>query len=259
MALCHRLVLTPTLASGFYSAFGRARVGASDYEDAAEVLVSACGSDVVLFTGGPLQNLGAALRDPRFQLGMRLGQGGFAGEPCARAAGVTLFEKFRGRDFCRTWNFGGDVRSTELALASPAIGRRVLVGKNICHRDDNRYSSALHDRIRSAAARTGHKQQQKALRLLHRCMSEYGGKRKKGKLLHDPLALSACIDESIFTFVEAKVKYDRQSRGWGSFPKEGTGTRVAVDFSRPNASWRRYSMSKPQRHLTPQHLTVALL
>ena len=215
--------------TGFYSLFGRARVGATDCEDATAVLVRECGPDTVLFTGGPLQNLGAALKDARFQLGVWLGQGGFAGEACAQAAGVALFEKFRGKDFCATWNFSGDIRSAELALRSPAIGRRVLVGKNICHRDDNRYSRALHHKVRDAAAATADQAQEKALKLLYHCMDGY--RSTKGKLLHDPLALSACINPSIFKFIEAKVKYSPQKRGWGSFPQKGTGTQVAVDFS----------------------------
>jgi len=32
-----------------------------------------------------------------------------------------------------TWNFGGHIKGAELMLSSPAIGRRFLISKNVCH------------------------------------------------------------------------------------------------------------------------------
>jgi hypothetical protein len=85
-----------------------------------------------LFTGAPLGNLHALLlRHPDTRIEMWVAQGGFAGEGVVPPAHV--LPQFEGRVVCPTYNFGGHAAGAALALASGAIGLKVLVSKNVCH------------------------------------------------------------------------------------------------------------------------------
>ena len=117
---------------------GRGRISAalSDAEvsPAGALIAEVCAehADATLFTGAALHNLGAAL-----ELGAKIprwvGQGGFCGVGVVPDTAPTL-PAFAGRRFYPTFNFGGNREAAEAALASKSIGRRVLVGKNVCHR-----------------------------------------------------------------------------------------------------------------------------
>src|SRR5437588_706697 len=119
-----------------YEAFGGAPPS-RDAEPAAEVLLRYCGPDTTLLTGGPLKNLGAAIRldagrgGGAFRLGRLVAQGGFAGEGVVPPE--RQLDKFKGLTTCPTYNLNGDPRAALAVLASAAIGVRRFVAKNVCH------------------------------------------------------------------------------------------------------------------------------
>src|SRR5262249_12561320 len=108
-----------------------------------ELLRELCSSSTTLVTGGPLKNLGAALKKPGFRLGRLVVQGGVAGD------GVVPPErqlaKFRGRATCPTYNLNGDPKSALAAIASPDIAAKRFVSKNVCH--GVVYDAALHAQV----------------------------------------------------------------------------------------------------------------
>jgi len=212
------------LRGKFYNCFERApRKEWTQVDTAAAVLQRCCDEHTTLLTGGPLHNLGAALQVEDFRVGRWVAQGGFAGE------GVVpqhlQMDKFAGKKSCPTWNFNGNIAAAEAALASEAIGRRVLVSKNVCHRVV--YDAALHEDLKAAvqqAGADGRVQREAALRLICTSMEKYA----KEKKLHDPLALAAALDESVCTFAEVSVFRDKG--GWGSRLTAATDTWISVDY-----------------------------
>merc|ERR1719499_1184640 len=116
----------------FYTSFGRSARGEPTVEPADRVLLECCDERVTLVTGAPLHNLGAALGLEGFSLGRWVAQGGFAGEGVVQRE--LQLDKFVGKAVCPTWNFNGNAAAATAALASPAISRKVLVSKNVCHR-----------------------------------------------------------------------------------------------------------------------------
>lgn len=210
----------------FYRNFGRIdRISVLDCEPAAKVLIECCDENTTLLTGGPLHNLGAALRFDSFRLGRWVAQGGFAGEGVVPRE--LQMDKFVGKVTCQTWNFNGNIEAATAALSSGAIGRRVLVSKNVCHRVV--YDTMLHDAIDVAAREAVVNEQPQratALGLIHNAMCEY--QRSEGKKLHDPLAMAVALDESICDLAEVRLFRDRQ--GWGSRLEAGTNTWISVNY-----------------------------
>jgi inosine-uridine nucleoside N-ribohydrolase len=152
------------VSSWHYAAYG-AIPPSRDAAPGAEVLREACDDATTLVTGGPLKNLGAAMKLPGFRLGRLVAQGGFAGE------GVVPRErqlaKFRGLTTCPTYNLNGDPRSALAALEHPGIGVKRFVSKNVCH--GVVYDRALHDAVGALV------NQSLSLRLIWRGMQEYLG------------------------------------------------------------------------------------
>lgn len=214
------------LQGDFYKGLDRvSRRAIGNCEPADRLLAECCDEGSTLLTGGPLHNLGAALRRDGFRLGRWVAQGGFAGEGVVPRE--MQMDKFAGKVTCPTWNFDGNVPAAEAALASAAIGRRVLVSKNVCHRAV--YDAALHEAVRAAAddaAAHALGRRAAALKLLHSAMGAY--RRGEGKKLHDPLALAVALDESVCQLAEVRLFRDRA--GWGSLLEPGTGTWISVDY-----------------------------
>ena len=187
-----------------------------------------------------LHNLGAALAIgaviPRW-----VGQGGFCGAGVV-PPGVPTLPKFSGTiTHVSTWNFGGAIGATEAALASPSISRRVLAGKNVCHRCEYTadFAADLGTQIaRLDVARRGTRGDSgpggpdhlRALRWFRDAMSGFYrcGKSPQNKKLHDPLAFSMVLDESVCTLREVAV--DRRQGKWGSTLAAETNTFAAVNF-----------------------------
>src|SRR5262245_24549984 len=95
-----------------HEAFGAAPPS-RDAEPAAEVLLRHCDERTTLLTGGPLKNLGAAIRldagRGAFRLGRLVAQGGFAGEGVVPPE--RQLDKFKGLVTCPTYNLNGDPKS----------------------------------------------------------------------------------------------------------------------------------------------------
>jgi pyrimidine-specific ribonucleoside hydrolase len=111
-------------------------------------LLATCDADTTLITGGPLRNLGAAIRSDRgLTLGRLVAQGGFAGE------GVVpphlQLPKFASMTTCSTYNLNGDPAAALLTFAHPGIGVRRFVSENVCHAV--RFDRALHEPDRAGA------------------------------------------------------------------------------------------------------------
>ncbi len=127
------------VSSWHYAAFGD-MPPSTDAAPGPELLRELCGPATTLITGGPLKNLGGALRLPGFHLGEVVVQGGFAGE------GVVPPErqlaKFRGLATCPSYNLNGDPKSALAVIAAPSITRKRFVSKNVCH--GVVYDRALH-------------------------------------------------------------------------------------------------------------------
>ncbi|HEU4536193.1 MAG TPA: hypothetical protein VFS00_18845, partial [Polyangiaceae bacterium] len=150
------------VSSWHYEAYGQAPPS-RDAAPGAEVLRESCDDATTLVTGGPLKNLGAALKLPGFRLGRLVAQGGFAGE------GVVPPErqlpKFRGRVTCPTYNLNGDPKAALAALAHPGIGVKRFVSKNVCH--GVVYDRALHALVGTLKGRSP------SLRLIWQGMDAY--------------------------------------------------------------------------------------
>jgi len=189
-----------------------------DAEPAAPLLTRMCDAGTTLVTGGPPKNLGAALKLPGFALGAWVAQGGFAGD------GVVPEDRqlpqFRGRAVCPSFNFNGAPQAVGDALASPTIGLRRLVSKNVCH--GVVYDAALHEQVGAA------KQHSLSLRLIWQGMDAYLRRHPGGKKLHDPLAACCAIDPAIGTWAEVEV-FD-ETGGWGARPATGSATWIITGY-----------------------------
>jgi pyrimidine-specific ribonucleoside hydrolase len=137
------------VSSWHYAAYGEAPPS-RDAAPGGEVLREACDGATTLVTGGPLKNLGAAMKLPGFRVGRLVVQGGFAGEGVVPAG--RQLAKFRGRVTCPSYNLNGDPRSALAALAFPGIGVKRFVSKNVCH--GVVYDRALHAVVGALADRS---------------------------------------------------------------------------------------------------------
>jgi inosine-uridine nucleoside N-ribohydrolase len=206
------------VSSWHYKAYGEVPPSRNALSGA-HVLREVCDENVTLVTGGPMKNLGAALKLPGFRLGRLVAQGGFAGEGVVPPE--KQLEKFRGRVTCPTFNLNGDPPSALAALASPAIGRRLFVSKNVCH--GVVYGPELHTKVEAVKRRS------KYLELIWQGMEYYLSKRE-GKAFHDPLAACCALDESIGTWAEVNLYRERGE--WGARLASGTRTQIIVDYDR---------------------------
>lgn len=187
---------------------------------------------------------------------------------------VRQLAKFAGLATCPTWNFGGNPASAAAALASPAIARRVLVSKNVCHDPRAAYTPELHSLLGeacdAAAAECGARggacaaaqRRALALQLLHRTMAAdlqrrlgRAAGRGDGKLkqLHDPLALAVALDESVAELAE--VELYRERGRWGSRLHPGSATWIATGFD--PAAFHCALLSHPRRPTHSYHATAA--
>jgi pyrimidine-specific ribonucleoside hydrolase len=174
--------------------------------------------DAVLVTGAPLHNLRLWLHQhPEGRLARWVAQGGFAGDNLVPPA--LRLDKFAGRVACESFNFGGDKKGTQLALASDRIALRQLVSKNVTH--GLAWDARLHARIGAllGSAPVG-------VQLMHEAMGVYLATHPDGKLLHDPLAACAAIDPSIVSWIEVRVTY--AAGQWGAEAAAGTGTFISI-------------------------------
>ncbi len=190
-------------------------------------------ADAVLLTCAPLHNLRLLLRNHlQVRIQRWVTQGGFAGDNAVPPE--LRLPKFDGRITCESFNFGGDKKAAQLALASDRIALRQLISKNVTH--GVAWDSELHRRIGATDVPEG-------VRLMHDAMELYLSEHPEGKLLHDPLAACAAIDPSFVTWAEVTPIY-REGQ-WGCEPAQGSGTfiSVAIDRERFLATMTRTSGS----------------
>jgi pyrimidine-specific ribonucleoside hydrolase len=213
----------PCVSSWHYKAYGEIPPS-YDAECGGEVLLRSCDEQTTLITGGPLKNLGAALRLDRrrgedtFRLGRLVAQGGFAGEGVVPRE--RQLDKFKGMATCPTYNLNGDPASALMILKFMGIGVRRFVSKNVCHGVS--YDGEMHRRFEAV------KDKSLALRLIWKGMDVYLRKQPAGKKFHDPLAACCAIDESIGTWAE--VELYREKGAWGARLSPGSGTWIITDY-----------------------------
>ncbi|MFB2974531.1 nucleoside hydrolase [Aerosakkonema sp. BLCC-F183] len=189
-----------------------------DAENGGEVLRRYCDSNTTLITGGPLKNLGAAIK-LNFQVDRWIAQGGFAGEGVVPSE--LQLDKFKGMTTCPTYNLNGDSKSALAALSYEAIRVKRFVSKNVCHRVY--YDRKMHDIFQSF------KHKSLSLALIWKGMDAYLRHHPDGKKLHDPLAACCAIDESIATWAEVEIY--REKGQWGARLSPGSGTWIIIDYN----------------------------
>ena len=205
------------VSSWHYAAFGE-MPPSRDAVSGPALLRELCDANTTLVTGGPLKNLGGALKLGGFTLGRLVVQGGFAGEGVVPAE--RQLAKFRGMTTCPTYNLNGDWKSALAAIASPAIASKHFVSKNVCH--GVVYDAALHARFAAV------KQHSQSLALIHQGMSTYLEASPDGKKFHDPLAACCAIDPTIGEWAE--VELYREKGQWGSRLAPGSGVNIIVGY-----------------------------
>eukprot|EP00286_Rhodomonas_abbreviata_P001584 CAMPEP_0181289056 /NCGR_PEP_ID=MMETSP1101-20121128/678_1 /TAXON_ID=46948 /ORGANISM="Rhodomonas abbreviata, Strain Caron Lab Isolate" /LENGTH=419 /DNA_ID=CAMNT_0023393251 /DNA_START=228 /DNA_END=1487 /DNA_ORIENTATION=+ len=161
-----------------------------------------------------------------FKVGRWVAQGGFASKRVVPEHCITL-PQFAHLEVCRTWNFGGNISAAKAALHSKRIGRKVLVSKNVCHRVkyDKEWHTFLAKVLERIPAGTSNRA---ALELVHAAMTSYLEKRKGGKKMHDPLALSVLLDERVCYLKEVEM-FERRGQ-WGCSMSPGSDTWISVDY-----------------------------
>ena len=105
-------------------------------------------------------------------------------------------------------------------LASPHIGEKHLVGKNVCH--GVRWDQEWHERAKALPKRTA------GLDIVIAGMELYLGKTPEGKMLHDPLAMAVAIEPDICEF--ARVEMYRQKGEWGARAKPDSDVQIAIEL-----------------------------
>ena len=178
---------------------------------AQDVLDNAARTGATLLTGAPLKNLEHI---PPFQ--RWVAQGGFAGDSVV-PPGHRL-SKFMGKETCATFNFGGAPKIAEAMLASPKIGKKILVSKNVCH--GVTWDRFFHQRVKSLSKITP------GMALVLQGMDLYLSKNPEGKKLHDPLAMVVALEPDICEFRDVEVY--RQRGEWGARLKEGSDVAITI-------------------------------
>ena len=215
-------------------------------EEAWLVLLREVDAQTVLFTGGPLTNVAAAIAHAdatgeAFVAGCWLAQGGFAGDNIVPPE--HRLDKFNGRLSCQTFNFQSDLPAARAALKHPGFRRRRLVSKNVCHSESNRFGPAQLDQLLETLRSRGDLPSLAASSRLSACDVQ------QQRLLNDRLRRegSGSGDPAA-----AAVKYSTLGivRGWGSFTWACSSTSAATPrascsttLSRPPVS--SVAMSSP--------------
>ena len=182
----------------------RADMGAHADGAGWEVLSSAfkAAPDAVLFSSGPLNNIGDLLRKAPMNIPLSVSMAGYwaaPGEPESKPE----------------FNFNGCKLAAEEFVRCNRFGRRLLVGKNVTH--GVLYDDELHEQLRVAGKRS------RPLALAHELMEL---RHERAKKLHDPLAASAILKEDIFNWQE--VMPIKRDGNWGSLPMPGSGIWAAT-------------------------------
>ncbi len=163
--------------------------------------------DAVLFTSGPLNNVGDLLRKTELPVGLSVSMVGYWAGP-GEAASKPEF------------NFNGCGWAAREFVESKRFGKRLLVGKNVTHQV--LYDDELHERL-SVAGKTS-----RPLALAAELMTLRSPSAKK---LHDPLAATAVLKPDIFTWEE--VTPIKRNGAWSSVATPGSEIWAATGVDVP--------------------------
>merc|ERR1711953_1306539 len=156
-------------------------------------------------------------------------QGGFAGEGVVPAE--MQMDKFKGMLTCPTWNFGGNIKAAEAALASTCIARKICVSKNVCH--SVVYDEGWHRTLQVAAETKTREdpgsRRAIALNMMYTTMDEYLQRKPGGKKLHDPLALAVALTEAVCELVEVELFCEKGKWGSRLSPQSNIWISIAYD------------------------------
>lgn len=179
--------------------------------------------DVCLLTGARLTNIFAYLAKypaPAPCFSKWVGQGGFAGDSVVPEE--HRLPKFAGRETCPTFNFNADITAAFSVLQTPRIPKKNLVSKNVCH--GIAWDSAFHQRILGLEKLT------LGMSLVADGMGKYLWKHGQGKLLHDPLAASVLLQDSVVK--SRPIEIYREKGEWGSKLKEDSDTYISISVDK---------------------------
>jgi pyrimidine-specific ribonucleoside hydrolase len=162
--------------------------------------------DLKILSGAPLGNIYDYLKeDSSNYIDEIVVQGGFAGDNIVPEQ--CRLEKFKGLNFCPTFNLGGDKKAA-LYITSDEfmqIKQQYYVSKNVCH--GVVYDKSIHEKF------SQYKNNNIGLNLIYDGMKKYLDKNPNGKLFHNPLAACVLINKSTCDFAKVNMIYDNGK--WG--------------------------------------------
>ena len=216
----------------YTKAFGRIPKIATKAVDAYKLMLAICDEDTILYTGGPNKNLGKALQNGELKIKAWFAQGGFAGDNIVPEE--YILPKFKGKQTCATWNFGGLVKETKLALSSKNIPIRYLCSKNVCH--SILYDDKMHAIFKTYLDTNEDNMSQKylSIKLFYQAMiNGYGNKRNKK--MHDLLPVVCIRDLTVCTWaqVELYTREDKNKSEWGSNFSQDSNTFICINYDKP--------------------------
>jgi inosine-uridine nucleoside N-ribohydrolase len=211
--------------------FGKFKPFIGEVPEASNVLINLChkyGEHLTYLTLGPPVALGRALmKDDKIILGTWVAQGGFAGVGVMEEDQV--MDKFKNLVQCHTTNFNLAPKEALIALESPNVLKRYLVGKHICH--GIIYDKEFHERLG--------KHDSQFAKLFHKIMSKiyFNGGKQKNKKIHDILPCIMVLNRVICEFREVRMFFvenelKQESSEWGCYLEEGTNTFIATNYDK---------------------------
>jgi inosine-uridine nucleoside N-ribohydrolase len=152
-----------------------------------------------IVTGAPLKNLGELIINvPDIKIDRWVCQGGYVSDNMIPEEYPKL-EKFKGLDWCNTYNFNGAPKYALLLIESENIKQKYFVSKNICHQMEYTKDKLVKDNNND---------------IIKNILSVYLEK-KDSKKLHDLVALITAIEPDIITWIDGT--FVRGEKGqWGS-------------------------------------------
>jgi pyrimidine-specific ribonucleoside hydrolase len=214
----------PALSNFHYKVYNAALIHESrNALDGADVLLTHCDEKTILVCGGPLSNVGKAIKTGQFKVGRLVVQGGFAGDNIVPER--KRINRFKGLITAPAFNLDGDVESTLAVLRCPTIGEKFFVSKNVCHKVH--YTRDTHKQLASI------KDKSLSLKEIYRVMGIYLQRTDiYGKIFHDPFAACCAIDPSIGEWRDVELYRDENTKEWGSRIVAQPNVKIITDYNR---------------------------
>lgn len=214
----------PALSRFHYKVYDAALIQESrNAFDGADILLTSCDEKTILICGGPLSNVGKAIKTNRFRLGRLVVQGGFAGDNIVPEK--KRLNRFKGRITAPAFNLDGDVESALAVLRCSTIDEKFFVSKNVCHKVH--YTRDTHKQLEEIKDRSF------SLKELHRVMGIYLQRSDiYGKIFHDPLAACCAIDPTVGEWRDVELYRDERTNEWGSRIVAQPNTKIIIDYNR---------------------------